>query len=89
MRGENGLVGEQPEVFGGSPPHARGKLQDDRGRESRRGITPACAGKTRRRYPLVPLADGSPPHARGKQRRFYGNHAARRITPACAGKTSR
>ena len=46
MRGEDfGSMQKQP-IELGSPPHARGRLGNFLGLKNKRGITPACAGKT-------------------------------------------
>ena len=49
MRGEDGMVELVDPRTSGSPPHARGRRERRRGRLRLRGITPACAGKTRSR----------------------------------------
>lgn len=72
----------------GSPPRMRGKacllatgLHD-------LGITPAYAGKSKRRA-LPALSPGDhPPHVRGKERSTACNAGAGGITPACAGKST-
>ena len=46
MRGEDGGNMLNAMVYGGSPPHARGRLGLDVELKKIRGITPACAGKT-------------------------------------------
>ena len=48
MRGEDRQMGEAGELIDGSPPHARGRHLDAPARQDVQGITPACAGKTRR-----------------------------------------
>ena len=50
------------------------------------GITPAHAGKSVTRVPVVKPLKGSPPHTRGKVLRFLAIMFAGRITPAHAGK---
>ena len=48
MRGED-LAMESPVTIGeGSPPHARGRLEQKVNHIEQVGITPACAGKTSR-----------------------------------------
>ena len=49
MRGEDVYSIEQKVNHSGSPPHARGRRDDSDLRLSYRGITPACAGKTRKK----------------------------------------
>ena len=73
----------------GSPPRVRGKAdaltvyaQDVR-------ITPACAGKSMRRFPSDLLAQGSPPRVRGKVAEDPHMLLQLGITPACAGKSYR
>ena len=46
MRGEKILGDREGEADQGSPPHARGKARASRRSPPRRGITPACAGKS-------------------------------------------
>ena len=46
MRGEDGGNLLNAMVYGGSPPHARGRLDDGRTVAPPIRITPACAGKT-------------------------------------------
>ena len=46
MRGEDKLNALGLPRRTGSPPHARGRLENDAGRAAAGGITPACAGKT-------------------------------------------
>ena len=46
MRGEDLAQRVTAMITTGSPPHARGRLQDDDRRLPGGGITPACAGKT-------------------------------------------
>ena len=46
MCGENTLCVFVLLVLTGSPPRVRGKLKDDLEKAKKRGITPACAGKT-------------------------------------------
>ena len=45
MRGENMTVTSGLKCCEGSPPHARGKLDDTLSKLGKTGITPACAGK--------------------------------------------
>ena len=46
MRGEDVLTGGVRRLTVGSPPHARGRLEDALSVAGSRRITPACAGKT-------------------------------------------
>ena len=48
MRGEDGCQRYGQAGAGGSPPHARGRPEVIDDEEFFEGITPACAGKTRR-----------------------------------------
>ena len=67
MRGEDSHGELTDNLREGSPPHARGRL-DETGRLSTLfGITPACAGKTGPAYLAGVLVVGSPPHARGRR----------------------
>ena len=45
MRGEKNAVNTSPRGTLGSPPHARGKVQNAGQSDGNPGITPACAGK--------------------------------------------
>ena len=47
MRGEDALRRHNDMSNQGSPPHARGRRDGEKPDHRRRGITPACAGKTR------------------------------------------
>ena len=64
MRGEDSSRKRRGGVSGGSPPHARGRLQNMLANNALGGITPACAGKTssigskRRRKPDHPRMRG-------------------------------
>ena len=72
----------------GSPPLARERPATDFSERRRRGITPACAGKTHNR------ARGSHdledhPRLRGKDSSMIAKSGVSAgITPACAGKTN-
>ena len=66
MRGEDGSPSLRRRSGTGSPPHARGRRGQDAPRKEGSGITPACAGKTRRLVMSVYSSKGSPPHARGR-----------------------
>ena len=46
MRGEDQKLVREVRKAGGSPPHARGRLDRLHSRRGEPGITPACAGKT-------------------------------------------
>ena len=73
----------------GSPPRVRGKPNRSGRKSARRGITPACAGKTNYRMEVSKCYLGSPPRVRGKQSESSVESSAPGITPACAGKTCR
>ena len=45
MCGEKPYYTTLPRGFQGSPPHVRGKVRERKTGKTRRGITPACAGK--------------------------------------------
>ena len=47
MCGEKAWVGESKNNNTGSPPHVRGKVDEEVGNKLWFGITPACAGKSR------------------------------------------
>ena len=61
MRGEDSLTTGPPPPFNGSPPHARGRLDEVAGGLLDRRITPACAGKT---HPQAHRLSKSPDHPR-------------------------
>ena len=61
MRGEDCRGRRRRMVAAGSPPHARGRLEDWVGKAIEGRITPACAGKTRQGICKTPL---SPDHPR-------------------------
>ena len=88
MRGEDSFLALGWVEDCGSPPHARGRREDRAPRARRRGITPACAGKTKACHAFLVRVGGSPPHARGRHLEAWSLNHSERITPACAGKTS-
>ena len=49
MCGEKPYYTTLPRGFQGSPPHVRGKVRERKTGKTRRGITPACAGKRLKR----------------------------------------
>ena len=71
----------------GSPPRARGKDRLSRRSPRLAGITPACAGKSMRKFGVLGLLLGSPPRARGKGVLSSFELLNKGITPACAGKS--
>ena len=87
MRGEDTDPDRISVTREGSPPHARGRHANPLRVHERRGITPACAGKTLLRLLCEKTLYGSPPHARGRLREVEKSRFAQWITPACAGKT--
>ena len=87
MRGEDFLSSSRIAFRVGSPPHARGRQSNEPLLIFHNRITPACAGKTRRRRLERRLPVGSPPHARGRPFDRFPYPILERITPACAGKT--
>ena len=70
----------------GSPPRMRGKATERRAEVSKKGITPAYAGKSHLRTLLVLVILGSPPRMRGKVHLLWKTALQRGITPAYAGK---
>ena len=60
MRGEDVFSGAYLLSMMGSPPHARGRRASSAARAWTRRITPACAGKTRRRSPPQPFSTDHP-----------------------------
>ena len=89
MRGEDWTLIVSIRVITGSPPHARGRQAGVRRCWPGIRITPACAGKTRRRVLDLKSEPGSPPHARGRLDGRVPQGGGDGITPACAGKTVR
>ena len=65
MRGENGAIKTGLRSARGSSPHARGKRTGGVGDEPRRGLIPACAGKTGRACVLA-LVVRAHPRMRGE-----------------------
>ena len=65
MRGEDRIPVAGQSVGDGSPPHARGRRQEDRRDFVAIRITPACAGKTRSSA-AVGIATGDHPRMRGE-----------------------
>jgi len=70
MRGEDSLLFLKSGRWGGSPPHARGRLHLSKTLVNFQGITPACAGKTRRRGGR-PRAAPDHPRMRGEDLFFF------------------
>ena len=88
MRGEQQTVEIILNVERGSPPHARGAAEEEGEEGNLIGITPACAGSSKRRG-VRNSRSKDHPRMRGEQR-----HGDRRgqcgagITPACAGSSA-
>ena len=70
----------------GSPPHVRGKATRRCILQQLRGITPACAGKSRSLHARSSASLGSPPRMRGKAFPIAPTAFETGITPAYAGK---
>ena len=86
--GENQDMYDHRQLMQGSPPRVRGKRLFYRAVSERRGITPACAGKTVVVRLVTARERGSPPRVRGKRRPRGRARGLFGITPACAGKTN-
>ena len=71
----------------GSPPRMRGKVAPISVTPQAVGITPACAGKSRRLYRAIGCSKGSPPRMRGKVLHQRPELCSHGITPAYAGKS--
>ena len=85
--GEKGCCKFSSRNHSGSPPRMRGKDLSDNELQVLDGITPACAGREKRRDRLdYYFPQGSPPRVRGKASQYATSHPAARITPAYAGK---
>ena len=87
MRGEDATESQVRDTLTGSPPHARGRRARSACFGRLWGITPACAGKTKKF-----LKNGRQfmdhPRMRGEDSaRTFSFMTVRWITPACAGKT--
>ena len=90
-----------PQKAQGSPPRVRGEAGRARPCTSLSGITPACAGRSKKLFQprfrggekgddiSMDLAcKGSPPRVRGEDSDTPQGSIADRITPACAGRSS-
>ena len=86
--GEKNLLVPWEQTNQGSPPRVRGKVPYQKDKIKQRGITPACAGKSRRGLLRRTAVRGSPPRVRGKAGGSSGVCLIMGITPACAGKSS-
>ena len=84
--GEKGVYALSSQYATGSPPRMRGKGVVQRQIALVVGITPACAGKSRRLYRAIGCSKGSPPRMRGKVLHQRPELCSHGITPACAGK---
>ena len=87
MCGKNEDVEHDGPKSVGSPPRVR----EERGRfpmrKVRRGITPACAGRTRSGRQHDRSRQGSPPRVREELKQAVDAQRKKGITPACAGRT--
>ena len=82
MCGENNLKGRICAIYIGSPPRVRGKPAHASNTQYRNRITPACAGKTWRRYMYGSRAEDHP--------RVCGENSASTVTrPNCLGSPPR
>ena len=86
MCGEKGPAGRIRRGRAGSPPHVRGKAGAGEDGQRKRGITPACAGKSRWVFHHCILTLGSPPRMRGKVSGAVRRGAAVGITPRTCGE---
>ena len=84
--GEKHLSASKTSSRQGSPPRMRGKVLHYPRQSSKKGITPAYAGKSRRLYRAIGCSKGSPPRMRGKAFPLLVMPTQSRITPAYAGK---
>ena len=87
MRGEDVGVTIQSPKHGGSPPHARGRLNEAALLRMKRQDHPRMRGEDPGFSARGSRSPGSPPHARGRRGGRFPPDPHRRITPACAGKT--
>ena len=70
----------------GSPPRVRGKVYKCVQAHTSQGITPACAGKSKRGKPRFQRSEDHPRVCGEKSEWFEKDSRRSRITPACAGK---
>ena len=89
LRGNNAAKSGASRSDVGSPPLAREQLYSETVEDVDNGITPACAGTTRRCGHLVRAAEDHPRLRGNNQPVLSGWNNRRRITPACAGTTCR
>ena len=80
MRGEDLLRDFPSMIVTGSPPHARGRLLSDIVIEPTEGITPACAGKTKRSS-MVSCSSSDHPRMRGEDASNRGTSLSPRGSP--------
>ena len=80
MRGEDLSPTTFPIDSWGSPPHARGRPAVKGGRAGRRGLTPACAGKTDGKWPAGRSLKAHP-RMRGEDEEAPFAHVARKGSP--------
>ena len=85
--GENAVHSLIGPAHPGSSPRVRGKQHRGRPILTRRGLIPACAGKTVRVRHPHPSALGSSPRVRGKRVEEGAQCVVGGLIPACAGKT--
>mgnify|MGYP001639887470 CR=1 FL=1 len=74
MRGEDYSVAPRISKLHGSPPHARGRLREEYAKLEKRGITPACAGKTTKGR-MNKMREGDHPRMRGEDVSYYNAEA--------------
>ena len=72
----------------GSPPRARGRLHGFGRSPPEIGLTPACAGTSRRSRHDPRHRPGSPPRARGRHALEFLGEVGVGLTPACAGTST-
>ena len=73
----------------GSSPRVRGKRQASQSLRMRKGLIPACAGKTPTQVGMNRCVAGSSPRVRGKLTWTRKAISLKGLIPACAGKTGR
>ena len=89
MRGDVGACELRRDGRWGSPPRARGRRFRGRLGAGTTGLTPACAGTSRRGQDDWQRFQGSPPRARGRRLVAHQPLACVGLTPACAGTSWR
>ena len=84
--GENWVLTPSVALLPGSPPRVRGKHDEIRGRARHMGITPACAGKTYKRYGAKVATEDHPRVCGENHPDWRGGRGRRGSPPRVRGK---